>query len=196
MSRQQELEDREYEVSAAQLRWRLAQLSAAGVPIQDYRQGQGNVYIITVQQPAAAPPLDWQAMQTRPRRGNDDGLRRLTLVLGVVVLAGALAWLAWSVLAANGVQLPRMPWQPLPVADEPVVTQTEPQGWTWPNPLQPAQDAAQATRDAADAVSNAVAMLFRLGLAALALGGLYLLRGLLGPLARGAADLVRQAVRR
>ena len=89
-----------------------------------------------------------------------------------------------------------MPWQQLPVADEPFVTQTEPSGWTWPNPFQPAQDAAQATQDAANAVSDAVAMLFRLVLVALALGGLYLLRGLLGPLARGAADLVRQAVRR
>jgi len=190
----QPLEDRDYEVSAAQLRWRLAQLNAAGVPIQGYQPGnQGNVYIITVQQPAAAPPLDWQTMQTPRQRRESDNLRRLTLVLGALIIVACIGWAVYTVLAANGV---RMPWQPLPVADEPVVTQTEPQGWTWPNPLQGAQDAAQATQDAANAVSDAVAMLFRLGLAALALGGLYLLRGILGPLVRGAADLVRQAVRR
>jgi len=186
----QPMEDREYEVSPAQLRWRLAQLAAAGVPIQGYQQGQGNVYIITVQQPAAAPPLDWQAMQTRPRR-NDDGLRRLAIALGALIIVACIGWAVYTVLVANGV---RMPWQALPNG-EPVVTQTDP-GWTWPNPLQPAQDAAQATQEAANAVTDAVAMLVRLVLAALALAGLYLLRGLLGPLARGAADLVRQAVRR
>ena len=187
----QPMEDREYEVSAAQLRWRLAQLNAAGVPIQGYQQGQGNVYIITVQQPAAAPPLDWQAMQARRRR-NDDATRRLTIALGVLVLTGAALYLAWT--AATGAGW-RPSWQALPNG-EPVVTQTEPQGWTLPNPFQPAQDAAKATQDAADAVSSAVAMLGRLLLVAGALFGLWLLRGLLGPLARGAADLVRQAVRR
>ena len=81
----QPLEDRDYEVSAAQLRWRLAQLSAAGVPIQGYQPGgQGNVYIITVQQPAAAPPLDWSQMGTRPRRRDDGNLRRLAIALGVL----------------------------------------------------------------------------------------------------------------
>ena len=187
----QPLEDREYEVSAAQLRWRLAQLAAAGVPIQGYQPGnQGNVYIITVQQPATAPPLDWQAMQTRGRR-NDDGLRRLTLALGVLVLVAALAYLAWSVLIANGV---RMPWQALPNG-EPVVTQTD-AGWQLPNPLQGAQDAAQATQDAANAVTDAVAMLVRVVLVVLALAGLWLMRGLLGPLARGAVGLVQGVVRR
>ena len=187
----QPMEDREYEVSPAQLRWRLAQLAAAGVPIQGYQQGQGNVYIITVQQPAAAPPLDWQAMQTRGRR-NDDGFRRLTIALGVLVLVGALLWLAWTMLAGAGW---RPPWQALPNG-EPVVTQTEPQGWTLPNPLQGAQDAAQATQDAADAVSDAVAMLVRVVLVLVALAGLWLLRGLLGPLARGAAQLAQDVAGR
>ena len=188
----QPLEDRDYEVSAAQLRWRLAQLSAAGVPIQGYQPGnQGNVYIITVQQPAAAPPLDWQAMQTRGRR-NDDGFRRLTIALGVLVLVGALLWLTWTMLAGAGW---RPPWQAMPNG-EPVVTQTEPQGWTWPNPLQPAQDAAQATQDAANAVTEAVAMLVRVVLVLAALVGLWLLRGLLGPMARGAVGLVQGMVRR
>ena len=190
----QPLEDREYEVSAAQLRWRLAQLNAAGVPIQGYQPGgQGNVYIITVQQPAAAPPLDWSQMQTPRQRRETGNLRRLTIALGVLMIVVCIAWAAWSILAANGVHLPRLPWQP---DGEPVVTRTEPQGWTLPNPFQPAQDAAKATQDAADAVSSAVAMLGRLLLVAGALFGLWLLRGLLGPLARGAADLVRQAVRR
>lgn len=188
MSRQP-VEEREYEVSPAQLRWRLAQLNAAGVPIQGYQQGQGNVYIITVQQPAAAPPLDWQAMQTRPRR-NDDPMRRLTIALGVLALAGAALWLAWTVATGAGW---RPPWQ---ANGEPVVTQTEPQGWTLPNPLQPAQDAAQATQDAANAVTDAAAMLVRLVLVAMALAGLWLLRGILGPLVRGAVGLVRGVVRR
>ena len=187
----QPMEDREYEVSAAQLRWRLAQLNAAGVPIQGYQQGQGNVYIITVQQPSQAPPLDWQTMQTRPRR-NDDGLRRLTIALGVLVLAGAALYLAWTVATGAGW---RPPWQAMPNG-EPVVTQTEPQGWTLPNPLQGAQDAAQATQDAADAVSDAVAMLVRVVLVLVALAGLWLLRGLLGPLARGAAQLAQDVAGR
>ena len=186
----QPMEDREYEVSPAQLRWRLAQLAAAGVPIQGYQQGQGNVYIITVQQPSQSPPLDWQAMQTRQRR-EGDGLRRLTIALGVLLIVACIAWAVYTVLVANGV---RMPWHALPNG-EPVVTQTDP-GWTWPNPLQGAQDAAQATQDAANAVSNAAAMLVRLGLAALALAGLWLMRGLLGPLAKGAVGLVRGVVRR
>ena len=189
----QPLEDRDYEVNAAQLRWRLAQLNAAGVPIQDYRQGQGNVYIITVQQPAAAPPLDWSQMQTPRQRRETGNLRRFTIALGAVIIVACIAWAAWAILAANGVQLPRLPWQP---DGEPVVTRTEPQGWTLPNPFQPAQDAAKATQDAADAVTNAVAMLFRLGLVLATLAGLWLVRGLLGPLARGAADLVRGMVRR
>ena len=193
MSRQP-LEDRDYEVNAAQLRWRLAQLNAAGVPIQGYQPGgQGNVYIITVQQPAAAPPLDWSQMGTRPRRRDDGNLRRLTIALGAVIIVACIAWTVWSVLAGSGVQLPRWPWQP---NGEPVVTQTEPSGWTLPNPFQPAQDAARATQDAADAVTSAVTMLVRLALVLAGLAGLWLMRGLLGPLARGAADLVRQAVRR
>lgn len=189
----QPLEDRDYEVNAAQLRWRLAQLNAAGVPIQGYQPGnQGNVYIITVQQPAAAPPLDWQAMQTPRQRRESDNLRRFTIALGALIIVACIGWAIYTVLAANGV---RMPWQQLPNG-EPVVTQTEPQGWTWPNPLQGAQDAAQATQDAASAVSDAVAMLVRLVLVLAALAGLWLLRGLLGPLVRGAVSLVQQAVRR
>ena len=178
----QPMEDREYEVSAAQLRWRLAQLNAAGVPIQGYQQGQGNVYIITVQQPAAAPPLDWQAMQARRRR-NDDATRRLTIALGVLVLAGAALYLAWTVATGAGW---RPPWQ---ANGEPVVTQAEPQGWTLPNPAQPVEDAANA-------VTDAVAMLVRVVLVLAALAGLWLLRGLLGPLAKGAVGLVRGVVRR
>ena len=179
----QPLEDREYEVSAAQLRWRLAQLAAAGVPIQGYQPGnQGNVYIITVQQPAAAPPLDWQTMQTRGR-SSDDNLRRLTLALGVLVLAGAALYLAWTVATGAGW---RPPWQ---ANGEPVVTQAEPQGWTLPNPAQPVEDAANA-------VTDAVAMLVRVVLVLAALAGLWLLRGLLGPLAKGAVGLVRGVVRR
>jgi predicted DNA-binding transcriptional regulator YafY len=171
----QPMEDREYEVSAAQLRWRLAQLNAAGVPIQGYQQGQGNVYIITVQQPSQAPPLDWQ-----------------TIALGVLVLAGAALYLAWTVATGAGW---RPPWQAMPNG-EPVVTQTEPQGWTLPNPFQPAQEAAQATQEAANAVSDAVAMLVRVVLVLVALAGLWLLRGLLGPLARGAAQLAQDVAGR
>ena len=144
-----------------------------------------------MQQPAAAPPLDWQAMQTPRQRRESGNLRRLTIALGVLLIVACIAWAVYTVLAANGV---RMPWQALPNG-EPVVTQTDP-GWTWPNPLQPAQDAAQATQDAANAVSDAVAMLVRLLLVALALAGLWLLRGLLGPLVRGAVSLVQQVVRR
>ena len=163
----------------------MSNFNAAGVPIVGHHMAPTGVYVIVVQQPAAAPAFDWQAPQTRPRR-NDGNLRRLTIALGVLMIVVCIAWAAWSILAANGVQLPRLPWQP---NGEPVVTRTEPQGWTLPNPFQPAQDAA-------DAVSNAVAMLGRLLLVAGALFGLWLLRGLLGPLARGAADLVRGMVRR
>ena len=188
----QPLEDRDYEVSAAQLRWRLAQLSAAGVPIQGYQPGnQGNVYIITVQQPAAAPPLDWQAMQTPRQRRESDNLRRLAIALGAVIIAASIAWAAYTVLMANGWQ---PPWQALPNG-EPVVTQPD-TGWTLPNPFQPAQDAAQATQGAANAVSDAAAMLVRLVLVLVALAGLWLLRGVLGPMVRGVVSLVQGMVGR
>lgn len=182
MSRQP-LEDREYEVQPSQLRWAMHNMAAAGYPPVGYMPGPGgNTYIIIVQQPAGSLPLDWQA-QRQPRRG-DDGARRLTLWLGVAVLAGAALWLVWSVLAANGA---RLPWQG--AAGEPVVTAPEPAGWQLPNPAQPVEDAANA-------VSAAVALAVRAVLVVAALAGLWLLRGLLGPLVRGAADLVRQAVRR
>ena len=186
----QPLEDREYQVHPGQARWAMSNLSAAGLPITNNYMAQSGVYVIIVQQPAGSPDVDWRNVQ-QPRRRNDDATRRLTIALGVLLIVACIAWAVYTVLVANGV---RMPWQALPNG-EPVVTQTDP-GWTWPNPLQPAQDAAQATQEAANAVTDAVAMLVRLVLAALALAGLYLLRGLLGPLARGAADLVRQAVRR
>ena len=187
----QPLEDREYEVHPSQLAWAMSNMRAAGYPPLGYQQTPAGVYVIIVQQPVGAPALDWRNMQTPHQRRESGNLRRLTIALGALIIVACIAWAVWSVLAANGWQ---PPWQQLPNG-EPVVTQTDP-GWTWPNPFQPAQDAAQATQDAANAVSDAVAMLVRLGLAALALAGLWLLRGLLGPLARGAADLVRQAVRR
>ena len=188
----QPLEDREYEVHPSQLAWAMSNMRAAGYPPLGYQQTPAGVYVIIVQQPVGAPALDWRNVQTPHQRRESGNLRRLTLVLGALLIVACIGWAVYTVLAANGV---RMPWQALPNG-EPVVTQTEPQGWTLPNPLQPAQDAAQATQDAANAVSDAVAMLVRLALVLAALAGLWLLRGLLGPLARGAADLVRQAVRR
>jgi len=185
----QPMEDREYEVSPAQLRWAMSNMVAAGYS-PTYQPGAGGVYVIVIQQPAGAPALDWRNVQ-QPRRSNDDGFRRLTIALGVLVLVGALLWLTWTMLAGAGW---RPPWQAMPNG-EPVVTQTD-TGWTWPNPLQPAQDAAQATQDAANAVTDAVAMLVRLVLVLAALAGLWLLRGLLGPLVRGAVGLVQGMVRR
>jgi len=81
----------------------------------------------------------------------------------------------------------RIPWQG--AAGEPVVTTTGPAGWSLPNPAQPIADAASA-------LSEAVAMLVRVVLAVLALAGLWLMRGLLGPLVRGAARAVRGLVGR
>lgn len=176
----QPLEDREYEVHPSQLRWAMHNMAAAGYPPLGYAPGpSGNTYIIIVQQPAGSPALDWQA-QRQPRHG-DDGARRLTLWLGIVVLVGAIAWLAWSVLAANGV---RMPWQG--AGGEPDVTTVtpEPAGWALPNP-------AQSVEDAAGAVSEAVTLAVRAVLVVAALAGLWLLRRLLGPLARGAAQLAQ-----
>jgi hypothetical protein len=186
------MEDREYEVHPSQLAWAMSNMRAAGYPPLGYQQTPAGVYVIIVQQPVGAPALDWRNVQTPHQRRESDNLRRLTLVLGALIIVASIAWAAYTVLMANGWQ---PPWQALPNG-EPVVTQTEPSGWTLPNPLQPAQDAAQATQDAADAVTDTVAMLFRLVLVAGALFGLWLMRGLLGPLARGAADLVRGMVRR
>ena len=175
----QPLEDREYEVHPSQLRWAMHNMAAAGYPPTGYMPGPGgDTYIIIVQQPAGSLPLDWQAPQRHRHRG-DDGARRLTLWLGVAVLAGCAAWLVWSVLAANGV---RLPWQG--AAGEPVVTTPEPAGWSLPNPAQPGEDAANA-------ISVAVALAVRAVLVVAALAGLWLLRGLLGPLARGAGQLVQ-----
>lgn len=180
----QPLEDREYEVHPSQLRWAMHNMAAAGYPPLGYAPGpSGNTYIIIVQQPAGSQPLDWQATQ-RPRRGGD-GARRLTLWLGIVVLVGAIAWLAWSVLAANGV---RMPWQG--AGGEPDVTTVTPEpGWSLPNPAQPVEDAANA-------VSEAVTLVVRAVLVVVALAGLWLLRGLLVPLMRGAAQAVQGLVGR
>ena len=187
----QPLEDREYEVHPSQLAWAMSNMRAAGYPPLGYQQTPAGVYVIIVQQPVGAPALDWRNVQTPHQRRESGNLRRLTLVLGALLIVACIGWAVYTVLAANGV---RMPWQPFPNG-EPVVTQTDP-GWTWPNPFQPAQDAAQATQDAANAVSDAVAMLVRLVLVALALAGLWLLRGLLGPLARGIWQLVQGMVRR
>ena len=186
----QPLEDREYQVHPGQARWAMSNLSAAGLPITNNYMAPSGVYVIIVQQPAGSPDVDWRNVQQQRRR-NDDPLRRLTIALGVLVLAGAALYLAWTVATGAGW---RPPWQAMPNG-EPVVTQTDP-GWTLPNPLQGAQDAAQATQDAADAVSDAVAMLVRVVLVLVALAGLWLLRGLLGPLARGAAQLAQDVAGR
>jgi hypothetical protein len=183
---QQAMEERGYQVHPAQLRWAMSSLNAAGVPVMGYQPGAGGVYIIIVQQPIGSPSLDWQTMTSRQQRESNN-LRRLLIALCIVAIVGGCAYLGYTILAANGV---RMPWQALPNG-EPVVTQTEPQGWTLPNPFQPAQDAAQATQDAADAVAGAVALLFRVALIALALFGAWLARGILGPMARGAARLAQ-----
>ena len=179
------MEDREYQVHPGQARWAMSSLSAAGLPITNNYMAPSGVYVIIVQQPAGSPDVDWRNVQQQRRR-NDDGLRRLAIALGAVIIAASIAWAAYTVLMANGWQ---PPWQALPNG-EPVVTQPD-TGWTLPNPFQPAQDAAQATQGAANAVSDAAAMLVRLVLVALALAGLWLLRGILGPLVRGAAQLAQ-----
>lgn len=174
MSRQP-VEDREYEVGPAQLRWAMSALGQQ-YPVMGYQPQPGGVYIIIVQQPAGSPDLDWRNMQ--PRRGADP-LRRLGISLGVVLIVACVGWLAYAALTGAGW---RPPWAGAP--GEPVATQDvpAPAGWTLPNP-------AQGVEDAADAVSQAVVLLVRVGLAVLALAGVWLLRGLLGPLARGVGQM-------
>ena len=175
MSRQP-VEDREYAVSPAQLRWAMSALGQQ-YPVMGYQPGPGNVYVIIVQQPAGSPQLDWRNL---PARRETSISRRAVIALGVVLAVACVGWLAWSVLTANGW---RPPWASAP--GEPVVTEVapEPAGWALPNPAQPVQDAA-------DAVSQAVVMLARVLLALAALAGLWLVRGIVGPLVRGAAQLI------
>lgn len=181
MSRQP-VEDREYAVSPAQLRWAMSALGQQ-YPVMGYQPGPGNVYVIIVQQPAGSPQLDWRNL---PARREASIPRRAVIALGVVLIAACVGWLAYTALAGAGW---RPPWASTP--GEPVVTEVtpEPAGWTLPNPAQPVQDAA-------DAVSQAVAMLVRVLLALAALAGLWLMRGLLGPMARGAVDLAKRRMGR
>ncbi len=172
----QPLEDREYEVSPAQLRWAMSALGQQ-YPVMGYQPGPGNVYVIIVQQPAGSPQLDWRNL---PARREASIPRRAVIALGVVLIAACVGWLAYTALTGAGW---RPPWASAP--GEPVVTEVtpEPSGWQLPNPAQPVQDAA-------DAVSSAVAMLVRVLLAMAALAGLWLVRGIVGPLVRGAAQLI------
>lgn len=181
MSRQP-VEEREYEVSPAQLRWAMSALGQQ-YPVMGYQPQPGGVYVIIVQQPAGSPQLDWRNL---PARRQTRIPRQLVIALGVVLIVACVGWLAYTALTGAGW---RPPWAGAP--GEPVVTQVtpEPPGWQLPNP-------AQGVQEAADAVSQAVTMLVWAVLALAALAGLWLLRGILGPLARGVGQLAGGALGR
>lgn len=85
-----------YEVPGAQLRYRAAQLNAAGLPYSATYQPAAGVYIVVVLQPAGIDPFAQQPAR-RPKPGVEFGpaLKWLAIVAAVVAVV-AVIYLAFS----------------------------------------------------------------------------------------------------
>ena len=94
-------EKQAYEVPGQQLRWRVAQLRAQGIPFEVEDLG-GGVYVIFVQQAPDANPFAYSAQRRRQPRAMPP---QVTVALVVMVVAAA-GYIAYAVMGGAAI-LPR-----------------------------------------------------------------------------------------
>lgn len=160
----QPIEDQAYEVPGRQLRPRVAQLRAQGLPF-DVQPISNNNYIVIVTQPAGVNPFTYQPA---PRGHSSLPADALRWVLVAAVVAALLVVVAVVVMRAESepivVQVPataeddagmwgwlpelRLPWDKAPNG-EPVVERSDTFRWPW-------DSAAESMADAAETVQSTV----------------------------------------
>lgn len=92
-----------YQIPGQQLRWRVAQLRAQGLPFEVEDLGGGN-YLIIVQQPADADPFAYQPQARRRRQST--GAPPYIMLAGVVVVVAVAGYIAYAVMGGAS-NLPR-----------------------------------------------------------------------------------------
>jgi len=167
----------QYAVPGAQLRYRVAQLNAAGIPF-DVAGQQGGVYIIIVPAPYATG-LEHLPQPHRSRKPWWVPSRKTIVTLAMVAVAGFGVYMLLSGgVRINGVELPTVKLPELPPVSNPLAG------------VNASLDATAASvNHAADAAKNAAITFVWIVGGLIALVGLWALRGPLGMLGKGLGDV-------
>ncbi len=174
-----------YQVPGQQLRYRVAQLNAAGIPFNVAGQS-GGVYIIVVPMAYATGIDNLPQPQYRRKPWWMPSRRRLvTLAMVAVVAAGAYMVFSGGI-RITGVSVPKVN---LPAVEVPKVT----------NPLAGVNasldQTAASINHAADAARNAAVTFIVIVGGLFAAGGIYAMRGPLAMVGRGLVGTVSAAAR-